>query len=136
MLVLSRELDEKLSVFIAKGTPRERRISLKISEIRGSKVCLAIVAPRNLVILRSEIYDEQVAIQDLLSDRRVSSDDVGALVLTRKQGDSIMVVGSDDGQDVKITFTVIAVGRKNVRVGIQAPKDYTVLRDEVMDRCA
>ncbi|MDB5350050.1 MAG: carbon storage regulator [Planctomycetota bacterium] len=49
------------------------------------------------------------------------------LVLTRKIGEKIHV-----GNDVVIT--VIRIQNDKVRVGIQAPADVTVHRDEVYDR--
>lgn len=52
------------------------------------------------------------------------------LVLTRKLGEKIMI--SDD-----IVVTVVAFGQggdKKVRLGIEAPPDVKVLRQEVHDR--
>ena len=49
------------------------------------------------------------------------------LVLTRKPGDSIRI-GSG------IVVTVLAVNGQQVRLGIEAPKDVTVHREEVYAR--
>jgi carbon storage regulator len=50
------------------------------------------------------------------------------LVLTRNMGDSLMI-----GDDIKIT--ILAVGPGNfVRVGINAPKEIAVHREEVYQR--
>jgi len=49
------------------------------------------------------------------------------LILTRKIGESLMI---GDG----ITVTVLAVNGHQVRVGINAPKDVAVHREEVYAR--
>ena len=47
------------------------------------------------------------------------------LVLSRKPLQSIMI-----GSDIKIT--VVKVDRNQVRIGIEAPPDVTILRDELV----
>jgi carbon storage regulator len=49
------------------------------------------------------------------------------LVLSRKHGQSI-VVGGD------ITVTVVAIGRGRVQLGVTAPFDVTVHREEIQRR--
>jgi carbon storage regulator len=49
------------------------------------------------------------------------------LILTRKIGESLMV-----GEDV--TVTVMGVKGNQVRIGIKAPRDVEVHREEVYDR--
>jgi carbon storage regulator len=48
------------------------------------------------------------------------------LILTRKIGESI-VIGDD------IVVKVVETGKNSVRIGIDAPKDITVLRQEVFE---
>lgn len=48
------------------------------------------------------------------------------LVLSRKPLQSIMI-----GPDIKIT--VVKVERNQVRIGIEAPRELTILRDELVD---
>jgi len=48
------------------------------------------------------------------------------LILSRKKGEAILV-----GDDVKIV--IISVGKDKVKLGIEAPKDTSVHRDEVYD---
>jgi len=48
------------------------------------------------------------------------------LVLSRKPLQSIMV-----GPDIKIT--IVQVERNQVRLGIEAPRDVTILRDELLE---
>ncbi len=49
------------------------------------------------------------------------------LVLTRKPGQSIMI---GDGIEVQ----VLSVSGEKVRLGITAPRDVTIFRDEVLER--
>jgi carbon storage regulator len=49
------------------------------------------------------------------------------LILTRKVGESLIV-----GED--ITITVLGVRGNQVRVGINAPKNVAVHREEIFDR--
>ncbi len=48
------------------------------------------------------------------------------LILTRKVGESI-VIGDD------IVIKVVETGKNSIRIGIDAPKDISVLRKEVYD---
>ncbi len=48
------------------------------------------------------------------------------LVLSRKPLHSIMI-----GPDIKIT--IVTVERNQVRIGIEAPRDVTILRDELIE---
>ncbi|MGC1522745.1 MAG: carbon storage regulator CsrA [Steroidobacteraceae bacterium] len=49
------------------------------------------------------------------------------LILTRKVGQTLMV-----GHDV--TLTIVAVKANQVRIGINAPKEVTVHREEIYER--
>ena len=49
------------------------------------------------------------------------------LILTRRAGETVMV-GSD------ITITVLGVKGNQVRIGIKAPKDVQVHREEIYNR--
>ncbi len=49
------------------------------------------------------------------------------LILTRKSGESIII-----GDDIKIT--VVNIEGSQVRLGVDAPRDITVHRQEVYDR--
>lgn len=49
------------------------------------------------------------------------------LVLTRRVGESIVI-------DNEITVTVLGVKGNQVRIGITAPKDIAVHREEIFDR--
>ena len=49
------------------------------------------------------------------------------LILTRKSGESLMI-----GEDISVT--VLGVKGNQVRIGINAPKDIAVHREEIFDR--
>lgn len=49
------------------------------------------------------------------------------LIITRRPQESVKI-----GHD--ITVTVLSVKGNNVRIGIQAPKSTTILREEITDR--
>jgi carbon storage regulator len=49
------------------------------------------------------------------------------LVLSRKHGQSIVVGG-------EVTITVVAIGRGRVQLGVTAPFDTTVHREEIQRR--
>jgi carbon storage regulator len=51
------------------------------------------------------------------------------LILTRRCGETIMI-GND------ITVTVLGVKGNQVRIGVNAPKDVSVHREEVAERIA
>ena len=51
------------------------------------------------------------------------------LILTRKVGEALMI-----GEDVTVTVMVMAVKGNQVRIGINAPKDVAMHREEVYDR--
>jgi len=49
------------------------------------------------------------------------------LILTRRAGETVMI-GSD------VTITVLSVKGNQVRIGINAPKDVAVHREEIYER--
>jgi carbon storage regulator len=49
------------------------------------------------------------------------------LILTRKVGESLMI-------GAEVTVTVVAVKGNQVRVGINAPKDVVVHREEIYEK--
>jgi len=49
------------------------------------------------------------------------------LILTRRAGETVMI-GSD------VTITVLGVKGNQVRIGINAPRDVAVHREEIYDR--
>ncbi|HAO25744.1 MULTISPECIES: carbon storage regulator CsrA [unclassified Methylophaga] len=49
------------------------------------------------------------------------------LILTRRVGESL-IIGDD------VTVSVLGVKGNQVRIGVEAPKDVTVHREEIYDR--
>ncbi len=49
------------------------------------------------------------------------------LILTRRVGETVMI-GSD------VTFTILGVKGNQVRVGVNAPRDVAVHREEIFER--
>jgi carbon storage regulator len=49
------------------------------------------------------------------------------LILTRRMGETLMI-------GAEVTVTVLGIKGNQVRLGINAPKDVTVHREEIYDR--
>jgi carbon storage regulator len=49
------------------------------------------------------------------------------LILTRKLGESIII-----GE--KVQLSVVEINKKNIKIGINAPKDITIYREEVFEK--
>ena len=49
------------------------------------------------------------------------------LILTRRVGETLMI-------GTEVTVTVVAVNGNQVRIGINAPKDVAVHREEIFER--
>lgn len=49
------------------------------------------------------------------------------LILTRREGETLLI-----GDNIEVT--VLAVSGSQVRIGIEAPRDVLVLREEVAER--
>ena len=52
------------------------------------------------------------------------------LVLTRKDGQSLVLTDKQTG--LSMTVTVVRIHGQTVKLGIEAPKHITVLRDELV----
>ena len=53
------------------------------------------------------------------------------LILTRRPGETI-IIETPTGE--KITVAVLGVKGNQIRIGMDAPKDVTILREELVDR--
>ena len=53
------------------------------------------------------------------------------LVLSRKPGERILL-RSDDGEEMEIC--AVRIGPNNVRLGIEAPRRWNIVREEIADR--
>ena len=50
------------------------------------------------------------------------------LILTRRKGENILINGAD------IRITVVDIGAGQVKIGIDAPKDVSVHREEIYEK--
>lgn len=53
------------------------------------------------------------------------------LVLSRKTSERIFI--GRPGEDTLVTLTVIRIGPNNVRIGIDAPDELAIIREELAD---
>ena len=51
------------------------------------------------------------------------------LILTRRVGETLMI-----GDEITVTVTVLGVKGNQVRIGVNAPKDVAVHREEIYQR--
>jgi len=126
MLVLSRQRDECIII--------GDNIVITVVEIRGDKVRLGINAPPEIPVHRQEVY-EAIIRENLRANRSnspVSSNAKpnarpgGNLVLSRQRDESI-VIGEN------IVLTVVDIRGDKVRLGVHAPTEIPVHRQEVYE---
>lgn len=106
MLVLSRHADEGILI----GDD----VLVTVLSLRGNKVRLGISAPPEVGIIRAELPGFGCG----------GSGGSGMLVLSRKVNEGIRIGDT-------VTLKVIKISGKSVRLGIDAPKDVSVLRAEL-----
>jgi carbon storage regulator len=53
------------------------------------------------------------------------------LILTRRIGESLAVI---EGKDIFIRVSVLGVKGNQVRIGIAAPKKWTIMREELLKK--
>lgn len=111
MLVLSRKKDE--CIIIGK-----MRIVLKVIEIKGNQCRIGIKAPYQGVV-RKEVVPEGQRPSPSTDDN-----ETGWLVLSRFKDEEILI--ADD-----VDIMVVDIQGDKVRLGIKAPRDVTVHREEV-----
>ena len=124
MLVLSRKKNESIVIGDV--------IEITVVEIRGDKVRLGVVAPREMPVSRTEVL-EAIArespptpqpIEKFVGPGSVPSGPM--LILSRKKNESI-VINND------ITVVVVEIRGDKVRLGIESPKEIMPHRKEVYE---
>jgi carbon storage regulator CsrA len=116
MLVLSRKLQEKIQI----GDD----ITITILGINGRGIRARVEAPRKLRVLRAELDVPTPGQVAELKDKEEKTG-IGKLVLSRKLNEKIKI-----GDDIVIT--ILSIKGREVRVGIEAPKEVRVLRAELL----
>lgn len=104
MLVLTRKAGEWIQI--------DEDTLLQITEIRGRKVRLGILAPPHVDVLRTELLDEPEVTRE--------GGKGGFLILTRSKNEGVQI-GST-------TVTVLHVGKNAIRLGFNAPPNVRVQR--------
>ena len=122
MLVLTRKFGQYLVI----GTD----IAVQVYERKGNRVRLVLCAPQAVRFLREKLEDRQTAPQldELDPEDEPFTDDFGALVLSRKNGQKIQVVLC--GQLLG-TITVLKIKDGSVKIGCQFDESIRIDRDEV-----
>lgn len=62
-LVLSRQKDEKIFIYLGKPGKETVKIEVMIIDVRGDKVRVGTTAPKEWTVDREEIYDRKVPVQ-------------------------------------------------------------------------
>ncbi len=114
MLVLSRKMNEHIII--------NDDIAVTVLRFTGASVRLGIRAPGDTRVLRLEISGPEAEIKPLEGDEIHKGD--GMLVLSRRRDEAIRI-------GPWITITVVEVRGDKVRLGIEAPKEFPVHRNEV-----
>lgn len=114
MLVLTRRLGESVII-------DDRWIRITVTKITDKQAKLMIVAPREVVVAREEVYDA-------LAAKTSGSTVPTTLILARKVWESV-VIG-----DRMITVTVKEIKGKQVKLAFDAPREVIVCREEIFDK--
>ena len=127
MLILTRYRDQKIKIGDI--------VTLNIMSVnnRGS-VSLGIQAPRDIPVHREEIFKkvkEESSSETIFSEaiQGFTEKDVGEgyLILSRNRNQKIHIC--DD-----VVITILDTNKGSVRIGIDAPKDVSIHRQEIFDK--
>ncbi len=124
MLVLNRREGEFIVI--------RKDIHVKVVKVLKRRVRLGFLAPSEIPIMRGEIHQGPSANPESENPQKPrphppsANGGDGMLVLSRKKNESIVI--NDD-----ITIVVVEIRGDKVRLGVEAPKEVPVHRQEVFD---
>ena len=134
MLVLARRCGQSIMV--------GDEIKVAIVDIRGDKVKLEITAPKHLPIDRQETrgstnmakynndVDELTYANEPIDNRINHCRGKDYVTVLHRRHREPLVIGDE------IEVVIVNVGRGNVRLGIAAPRNIPILRQEIYDAMA
>lgn len=127
MLILARYRDKKIKI--------DDIVTLNIMSInhKGS-VSVGIQAPKKVPVHREEIFEkvkensqETVSFKDVSKGLTPSDVGDGYLIFTRHKGQKFRIC--DD-----VVITILGIHKGQVRLGIEAPEDVSVHRQEIWEK--
>lgn len=127
MLILTRYRDQKIKI--------DDIVTLNIMSVnKQGSVSIGIQAPRAIPVHREEIFakvkaesSEEVFFQEAIHGFTKADVGTGYLILTRNKGQRIRIC--DD-----VVITILGCHKGNVKIGIDAPKDVAIHREEIFDK--
>ena len=114
MLILTRRVDEALII--------NEIIKVIVMSVDGNQVRFRIIAPKNINVVREEVLDKPRA--KIAEDN--GDDTLGALIITRRLKETFFL-----GKEIKMTL--LGIDGNQVRIGTQAPKKISILREELTE---
>jgi len=118
MLIITRRVGEAVVI----GDNAE--VSVKVLGVKGNQVRFGIKAPRGVQVMRQEIL---LGMQtDGANDYETAVD---MLVISRRAGEAVVI-----GDNAEVSVTMLGIKGNQVRVGINAPREVSVLREEIWGR--
>jgi carbon storage regulator len=127
MLILTRYRDQKIKI--------DDIVTINIMSVneQGS-VSVGIQAPRAIPVHREEIFakikadnSDEVFFQEAIHGFTKKDVGNGYLILTRKKGKKIRIC--DD-----VVITILGSTKGNVKIGIDAPNDVAIHREEIYEK--
>jgi carbon storage regulator len=127
MLILTRYRDQKIKI--------DDIVTINIMSVnKQGSVSVGIQAPRSIPVHREEIFakvkadnSDEVFFQEATHGFTKKDVGTGYLILTRNKGQKIRIC--DD-----VIITILASTKGNVKIGIDAPNDVAIHREEIYDK--
>lgn len=121
MLVLTRRVGETLMI--------GDNVTVTVLDVKGGEAHIEIVAPKDVPVDREEVRarkrtDDEFVIKPAL-DR--NNNELGHLQIARRPGQRFLIGD-------KIAVTVTKINGRQVHIGVDAPMDVPVHREEIYNR--